>query len=801
MGLLITALPAVSPLPARAEGGSVIISEINWAGSEKSSADEWIEIANLGSTDVDLSGWKIEGAATSGQALAIPEGTVIKAKDVIVIANYDIGDKSTLAVSPAVVTTAISLANSNLALQLVDRGGNVRDNVNDAGMPDFGSTSPFTSMERDLVTMSWKSAVASTGLTALTQFGTPAYATWPVVEANTTADELIDETSNSADLIVGDAQTTNNETDSTQNDTEIETTSADSETSTTPEITDVPIDQPADTSPAVETPVASTDTENDAPVTTTPTTDTVEDESPTAVQGLSVEEIIESTDNTSSPNNTAVEIETSAENPSTNSAVSESQTAPTDASTGNDDGASGAPENGDATSTTAAPTPFARGTLLITEVVASPAAGDEWIEITNMSSGTVDTNGWIIKEGGGKETALPVTMLAPEASLTVSPITGNLNNSGDSITLFDPLLTIIDDITYGPNHLPVPAKGEALVRFGDGWHTSTTMTPGAANPAPIIYDNVPATENYTPHTTPVNPQASQDAVGQTVQNVTGGNSVSQTAQQTSGTAQGNIVNTTPATGSAPTGDQKPKTTTKKTSAAKKTTAKKATTKKASTKTTYLTVTISELTALPDKTKVEVEGIIIAAPGTIGATTMYLDGLEIVLPSKAGLPILTVGQRVTLRGALEKSADGVRVRLHKAQPFAVHDDAVPIAAGAITGAKHATLVVAKGTVIERNGATFSMTTENGTVLVRAPKALTAMLPTSTADVTVTGVMRVKDGVTEILLRDKSDLIIDAQGITLPATKHRPWVPVGLLTGSIGVLGTWFTSGRKIISLLH
>ncbi len=45
-------------------GQGIIINEVAWSGTAASSADEWIELYNAGSSVVDLSGWRIEFAET-----------------------------------------------------------------------------------------------------------------------------------------------------------------------------------------------------------------------------------------------------------------------------------------------------------------------------------------------------------------------------------------------------------------------------------------------------------------------------------------------------------------------------------------------------------------------------------------------------------------------------------------------------------------------------------------------------------------------------------------------------------------
>ncbi len=163
-----TAQTSATPIP------QIIISEINWAGSELSQSDEWIEIYNADSTAVDISGWILTGCATSGNAIALEDGTIIEASKTLLISNYDLGyDKTTLLTQPDLVTTSISLSNSALQIMLAMPDGTVVDYAGDGGAPYTGSTTPKTSMVRDLNTLEWLSATQQINLSDTTQFGTP----------------------------------------------------------------------------------------------------------------------------------------------------------------------------------------------------------------------------------------------------------------------------------------------------------------------------------------------------------------------------------------------------------------------------------------------------------------------------------------------------------------------------------------------------------------------------------------------------------------------------------------------------
>jgi len=176
--LVACALLFLLPFSSRA-AGPTFISEVAWAGSSASLADEWFEIC--GAPGTDLSGWSVEGAAAS--PIALPQGAAIPASGAYLIANYSSDDaKSTLDAAPDLVTTAISLSNSNLFIALRDAGGAIVDVAGASGSPPSAGTSGAVkaSMERAGPSLdggaaeAWISASASVGFDAgAPEFGTP----------------------------------------------------------------------------------------------------------------------------------------------------------------------------------------------------------------------------------------------------------------------------------------------------------------------------------------------------------------------------------------------------------------------------------------------------------------------------------------------------------------------------------------------------------------------------------------------------------------------------------------------------
>ncbi len=153
--------------------GPLLIGEVAWAGSSKSLADEWLELWNLGDMPLDLTGYKLLGAGgTDGIALT---GQIIPPQSVLLISNYSASDtKSVLAVDPQLVTSAVSLANDGLKIQLLDDAGLVVDEAGDGNALPAGSSTPVKASMLRLQDGAWQTAEARDRMDAgIADFGTP----------------------------------------------------------------------------------------------------------------------------------------------------------------------------------------------------------------------------------------------------------------------------------------------------------------------------------------------------------------------------------------------------------------------------------------------------------------------------------------------------------------------------------------------------------------------------------------------------------------------------------------------------
>lgn len=174
--------------------GDVIINEIMWMGSDPqqqvgSTADEWVELYNTTSEDIDLTGWSIENLGTEDNPIiTIPSGTIL-AGGYFLIGNYP-SDHANSALNDSIVvdysTTQVQLLSSGEQLTLRDNVNSLIDQTPDGKWAAGNNTGGLRqSMERNSVPgdgtdpTSWHTCVNS-GCTSTTfwdvegdNYGTP----------------------------------------------------------------------------------------------------------------------------------------------------------------------------------------------------------------------------------------------------------------------------------------------------------------------------------------------------------------------------------------------------------------------------------------------------------------------------------------------------------------------------------------------------------------------------------------------------------------------------------------------------
>lgn len=152
-GIFLLALVLYTPRALAIESKSVTINEVMWTGSTKSSHDEWIELKNNTEEEIDFSGWEIAHAGSGGQSITIShdQSSKIVPRGYFIISKYSFRqnpEKTILAREADFVTEDLSLANSdNGDLVIKDTNGQVIDQAIGTAWP-AGDNSKKYSMER-----------------------------------------------------------------------------------------------------------------------------------------------------------------------------------------------------------------------------------------------------------------------------------------------------------------------------------------------------------------------------------------------------------------------------------------------------------------------------------------------------------------------------------------------------------------------------------------------------------------------------------------------------------------------------
>ncbi|MEI6510945.1 MAG: lamin tail domain-containing protein [Candidatus Uhrbacteria bacterium] len=529
------------PLASRAATLStptIIVSEIGWAGSSLSTVDEWLELTNLTDDAIDLSGWTVTGAASSGGSLAIPAGKSIPPHSTFLISNYDQSNaKSSLARAPDYVTVSVSLSNAALALGLVDASGTVRDAAGSgstplAGRVGGGTASPgigFASMVRlapvadGTAATSWETATRSEGFDAgTTDVGTPGvienwFVPAPVVASESTPmpdatpivaleptpateSSLIVETETPPELVSppdrqeGSGVVVENAT-MAMADAVPAPTSEPAPASTDPAVTDMPPNAEPDVIVSTTGPMmASTETPliETAPTIeeTVAASDPVEivAEQPVEIVDIVPETIVEIRVEASLSAAEEIAIPMTTPTPSLNEGGetpegTSSLSTISNVTTERIETPTIVPSETtpiQMVSITPIVSSFPSRTLLLNEFVSDATA--EWIEILNPFNNVIDLSGWTVRDATRKATALPDQLLGLGQFAVVTNPSGKLNNDGDTIELVDPSGSVVDAVAYGTGGETIPKKPNALARNADGaWSVTSALTPGAEN--------------------------------------------------------------------------------------------------------------------------------------------------------------------------------------------------------------------------------------------------------------------------------------------------------------------------------
>ncbi len=259
LGLLVIAVPVSSVHAAP----SLLIGEVNWAGSSLSTADEWIELWNLGDDPLPLDGYRLTGAGGLN-GISFGPNDVIAPHGTWLVSNYSASDiRSVLNTTPQTVTTTLSLLNDALGVQLLDASNVLIDQAGDGKLPPAGSSgTPKTSMIRSwplgdgAIKTSWISATSSAGFDGgVMDLGTPGLCDQCLAASTSASSTTQIPTTSSTTQVTESPTSTTQETTSSTNDglnlpdpTSTSTSLSDGDVSTSNTSTPISLGQTSSTS-------------------------------------------------------------------------------------------------------------------------------------------------------------------------------------------------------------------------------------------------------------------------------------------------------------------------------------------------------------------------------------------------------------------------------------------------------------------------------------------------------------------------------------------------------------------------
>lgn len=799
---------ALLSLPVHAEPSApalprIAIGEVAWAGSSRSTADEWIELWNLGSEPADISGWAIEGAAGSSP-LVLPSGSTIAPRGAFVIANYASDDAhGALAIPPSLVTTAVSLPNTSLKLVLKDANGSDIDRTPDGNAPPAGSSKdPKRSMVRTS-DGGWTDGAMSAGFDAdVADLGTPGTCDLCAApEASATPAPAPSGTSSSApEAPMPEAPPPAIEPSDVAPIPPETGTIPDEGGSPTPSI---PPCQPLpDTTTPMATPPA-TDIAPTVPIEMSTSAAAVPEPPappPTAV--------VLPADEVPTGSATATASTPSAQTVSTASTAAVLATAPV---------AAPAPAP--------AAAPIACDRLRIQEIHPNPISGQEWIELVSIDGSEIRIDGCILRDASGIIATMPMdTILAPGAAHVVALASSKLNNSGDTVSV-GTADAVGDQAAFGT---APQGKSWGIVPGTASWEWMGP-TPGAPNPAPAAHDpqpeaaaspqaeDPPANAPAIPATTTTSSTSPSAASPRPAPA-----SAAVPAKQTMATATRKTVQAPKPPAAKPVDAKKTAKPKAAATHAKATKTPAATTKKATAKNP---TPIRSLEPWPESFSAFMDlnpGIVVRLRGRVATPPRLVSshafilvapdgrGISVSVPNSQRLPEL--GAAVEVVGTLSFDTrdvarlsvkSGQSIRILPNVPFPETPRAVELLAPSLEDAW--SFVAASGTVLEAKGTRIRMEVDGVeiSVLVKAQVGYRAARLNPGDRVRVRGVLDIGKDDPEVIVRTPDDILLiapapktAASSTQAPAQTAFPgWTPLGTAVGAIGAVegikrvGSW------------
>jgi len=800
---LILPFQWLAPPPLEAKAASpIFISEVAWAGSTLSTADEWIELGNATDQDVSVGGWRLVGAGESGRDIVLPVDAIIPANGTFIVSNYAQTDaKCALLNKPDVVTTTVSLSNSTLLIKLLNQDRVQVDQAGNGKTPLAGySSTDKASMERvdPLISgddaTAWVTSNQTVNIKSQDK-GTPGVIT-AILPANVEpVIEPIDELPVAEELTAV---------------TNPEITPENTATSTTvilPESLDVATNPSNLNLCSAVYPCAS-------PTTTVSSTNATTAISAGDSASASATAIADTILASSTANVAANAIADSAE---TTGVYSTANASSTETTTANATGTTAITTFADNVSiqTTISASPSLQSNqsfLRLNEVMPNPASGKEWVEIVSTAPDrTIQLDGMRLYNKRGSIKILQGSLTSETQFLVIELSSGRLTNAGDIIRLVDSTGQTIDTLTYIESH-----KGASWARDNQGaWRETYLPTPGSIN---TILDTAPVVAK----TTNSKQQTTKTSTAKTISSTVMLSATSTKASKTVKTTSSTKVKTELKTKIASTTKSSIAKTTAKTTATKA----KTTTKTAS-PVIIKSITLDMLDELTEGgIRVVLNGLVGTQPKLLPGRTFILlneqgRGLSVHVPNNKKLPPLGISVRVT--GTLKFDANELPYLL-----LGKNDDWNTLEISQIKNLKAAAstqprdvafyapsnedawgLVQASGTVAAVSGQTITLATDQGDVDIKVRPVISYRAGRLKAGdkINVMGILALGSDRPFIYPRSADEIVLNAHAViaqmtTAPAAQSGlpGWTPLCAAAAVIGAIqGVKTVRKRKTVSV--
>lgn len=619
------------PQATRAASSPIMIGEVQWSGSSLSTADEWIELWNTSGETQSLNGFRLQGA--SSEPIIFTSAQIIPPYGTFLISNYSSTDtKTTLTIAPQVITTAVSLSNSSLHLELFNPAQERIDEAGTGGAPPAGSTSPVhASMIRDFPSVDvWITAESSLNLrdTSMDR-GTPGICDGcappepedPISLAPVVSDEPVPNNPSPV-VVLPEPVLSTTSTEGADIETHEETVIQDStggrsatSTTSSTNLSDLsPIWSSTSTSTTIEYPASTT---------------TI----PTAIEATTSSQATTTNTTTISSTN----IETAVSSPHTSSPIVV-----------------------DPVSSVVTPVSLVELRLQLNEVFPAPASGQtEWIELkTNRPFTNTELFGWSI-ENDHKSIFRFSTSTLEQAEICGEYIhipfkSSKLKNAGDEVHIKNAVGSLIEIYRYGKT-----TKGSSWAREPDEtgpWNQTKFMTPCIKNAEQTNSSSLSTSTPPIPD--PINelPETDSDVVTTTQSNA----SIVATSQPLFFSSSENATTSTPST------NTKSKTIKKETkSATKAIVSKKPSSTKKKLPTPPTLIPMEDLSDMPSNTRVRLVGTVGTIPGLLSSKQFVIqteDGRGLLISGNNQQLSPPYGSLVEITGTLRIQDKGITLSM-------------------------------------------------------------------------------------------------------------------------------------------